>query len=162
MYDMVISGGRVVDGSGSPAFVGDVAIQDGKIAAVGDMQGVAARRRIDATERVVAPGFIDSHCHSELALIAKPASESKTRQGVTTEILGNCGWSAYPLADATRVAQMALSAVARLEQRFGVGHVTAVLAGASTQPVLRCGHDQLSVHGLLKHLPRTTIANSGI
>ncbi len=63
-----------------------------------------------------------------------------------------------PLADATRVAQMALSAVARLEQRFGVGHVTAVLAGASTQPVLRCGHDQLSVHGLLKHLPRTTIA----
>jgi ATP-dependent DNA helicase RecQ len=48
--------------------------------------------------------------------------------------------------------------VARLEQRFGVGHVTAVLAGASTQPVLRCGHDQLSVHGLLKHLPRTTIA----
>ena len=102
MYDVVISGGKVVDGSGTLAFVADVAIQDGKIAAVGDMQAVAARRRIDATERVVAPGFIDSHCHSELALIAKPASESKTRQGVTTEILGNCGWSAYPLADATR------------------------------------------------------------
>jgi len=63
-----------------------------------------------------------------------------------------------PLADATRTAQMALSAVARCEQRFGVGHVASVLAGANTKPVARWGHDRLSVHGLLRHLPRATIA----
>ncbi len=63
-----------------------------------------------------------------------------------------------PLADATRTAQMALSAVARCEQRFGAGHVAAVLAGASTKAITRWGHDRLSVHGLLRHLPRTTIA----
>lgn len=102
MYDIMLSGGKVIDGSGAPAFDADVAVQDGMIAAVGDLRGTAARRHIDAQGRVVAPGFIDSHCHSELALIARPATESKTRQGVTTEILGNCGWSAYPLAEATR------------------------------------------------------------
>ena len=63
-----------------------------------------------------------------------------------------------PLADATRAAQMALSAVARCEQRFGVGHVAAVLAGANTKPIAKWGHDRLSVHGLLRHLPRATIA----
>ena len=102
MYDILIRGGKVVDGSGAAAFAADIAIQGRRIAAVGDLAGAAAHRHIDAQGRVVAPGFIDSHCHSELALIAKPATESKTRQGVTTEILGNCGWSAYPLADANR------------------------------------------------------------
>lgn len=102
MYDVMISGGTVVDGSGLPKFRADVAIKDGRIAAIGNLAGAAAGRHIDASERVVAPGFIDSHCHSELSLVAQPTAESKTRQGVTTEILGNCGWSAYPLADATR------------------------------------------------------------
>jgi ATP-dependent DNA helicase RecQ len=65
-------------------------------------------------------------------------------------------WQA--MADATRTARIALSAVARCEQRFGAGHVAAVLAGASTKSIMRWGHDQLSVHGLLRHLPRTAIA----
>lgn len=102
MYDILITGGTVVDGSGAPGFRADVAVKDGHIAAIGDLKGAATRKRIDGSDRVVAPGFIDSHCHSELALIAHPTAPSKARQGVTTEILGNCGWSAYPLADATR------------------------------------------------------------
>ncbi|MDF2462474.1 MAG: dihydroorotase [Ramlibacter sp.] len=102
MYDTLITNGTVVDGSGQPQFRADVAIKDGRIAAIGHFAGAAAAKRIDASERVVAPGFIDSHCHSELSLVAQPTAESKSRQGVTTEILGNCGWSAYPLADATR------------------------------------------------------------
>ena len=65
-------------------------------------------------------------------------------------------WQA--LADATRTARIALSAVARCEQRFGTGHVAAVLSGASTKPIARWGHDQLGVHGMLRHLPRATIA----
>lgn len=109
MYDIVISGGRVVDGSGSPAFRADVAIEGGRIAAVGELGAAPAHRRIAAQDRIVAPGFIDSHCHSELAVIAKPGSESKTRQGVTTEIIGNCGWSAFPLADASRESLMKLA-----------------------------------------------------
>lgn len=102
MYDAIIEGGSVVDGSGLPAFRADIGIRNGRIAAVGNLGGAAAGKRIDASQRVVAPGFIDAHCHSELSLVAHPNAESKTRQGVTTEILGNCGWSAYPLAPATR------------------------------------------------------------
>lgn len=104
MHDILIRGGKVVDGSGRPAFDADVAIEAGEIVALGDLPQAGARRTIEAGGRVVAPGFIDSHCHSELALIARPTSDSKIRQGVTTEVLGNCGWSAFPLAEATRAS----------------------------------------------------------
>ena len=80
MYDAIIARGKVIDGSGSPAFDADIALERGTIAAIGELKGAAARQRIDAEGRVVAPGFIDSHCHSELALIAKPTTESKTHQ----------------------------------------------------------------------------------
>lgn len=102
MFDILLSSGTVIDGSGAPGVRADVAVQGGRIVAVGDLKNESARKRIDASGLVVAPGFIDSHCHSELALIARPTAESKARQGVTSEVLGNCGWSAYPLADASR------------------------------------------------------------
>lgn len=97
MYDTLISGGTVVDGSGRDPYVGDVAVENGEIAAIGVLTGEAAAHRIDATDMIVSPGFIDSHCHSELSLVADPSAESKVHQGVTTEILGNCGWSAFPV-----------------------------------------------------------------
>lgn len=102
MFDLLLTRGTVIDGSGAPGVHADVAVQDGRIVAVGDLKNASARRRIDASDQVVAPGFIDSHCHSELSLIAHPTAESKARQGVTSEVLGNCGWSAFPLADASR------------------------------------------------------------
>ncbi len=86
-YDLVIRGGRVVDGTGNPWFHGDLAIQGGKIAAVGHVQG-EARRTIDATGLVVAPGFVDIHSHSDLTLFDDGAAQSKLRQGVTTDVLG--------------------------------------------------------------------------
>jgi N-acyl-D-aspartate/D-glutamate deacylase len=96
MFDIIIRGGRVLDGTGTPAFKADVGIKDGKIAAVDDLIN-ASGRSLDATGFVVAPGFIDMHSHSDLALLANPRAESKIRQGVTTEVIGNCGESAAPL-----------------------------------------------------------------
>lgn len=87
-YDLVIVNGQIVDGSGSPWYQGSVAVKDGKIAAVGRLVDRTARRVIDATGLVVAPGFIDLHSHSDFTLLVDGDAQSKIRQGVTTEILG--------------------------------------------------------------------------
>jgi N-acyl-D-amino-acid deacylase len=86
-YDLLIRGGRLVDGTGNPWFAGDVAVKGGRIAAVGRTGGSAART-IDATGLIVAPGFIDLHTHSDTALIADGSAQSKVRQGVTVDVLG--------------------------------------------------------------------------
>lgn len=87
-YDLVIKSGRVVDGTGNPWFFGDVAIRKDRIVAVGKLPGLPARRTIDATGMVVAPGFIDIHSHSDDLLLEDGHAQSKIRQGVTTDILG--------------------------------------------------------------------------
>jgi N-acyl-D-aspartate/D-glutamate deacylase len=94
-YDLVIRNGRVVDGTGNPWFRGDVAVRDGKIVAVGRVPAGPARREIDATGLVVAPGFIDMHSHSDTLLLEDGDAPSKIRQGVTMEVLGE-GRSAGP------------------------------------------------------------------
>ena len=96
MDDLVIRGGQVIDGSGAPGRVADVAVTDGRIMAIDSGQAWQGRRIIDATGQVVAPGFIDIHTHSDFTLPLNPRAESKIRQGVTTEVLGNCGFSAAP------------------------------------------------------------------
>lgn len=87
-YDLIITGGKILDGSGSPWFPGAVAVKDGRIVDVGALPGARARRVIDAAGMVVAPGFIDLHSHSDYTLLVDGAAQSKIRQGVTTEILG--------------------------------------------------------------------------
>ena len=88
-YDLVIRGGKVVDGTGNPWFEGDVAIRGDRIAAIGRLgDDVAARRVIDARGLVVAPGFVDMHSHSDMLLLRDGDAQSKVRDGVTTEILG--------------------------------------------------------------------------
>src|SRR5262245_47661162 len=96
MDDLVIRGGEVIDGSGAPGRIADVGVTDGRIVAIEHGQARQARRIIDAAGRVVAPGFIDIHTHSDFTLPLNPRAESKIRQGVTTEVLGNCGFSAAP------------------------------------------------------------------
>ncbi len=102
--DLLITGGWVVDGTGNPAYPADIAITGDRIVDVGRLPGATAERIIDATGRVVTPGFIDAHSHSDWVLLANPTAESAIRQGVTTEIVGNCGISQAPVTDENRAA----------------------------------------------------------
>jgi N-acyl-D-amino-acid deacylase len=90
-FDLLVKGGRVVDGTGNPAFFADVAVKDGKIVAIGKLSGGAARE-LDASGKVVCPGFIDVHTHAE-EVDELPLAENFVRMGVTTLVLGNCGSS---------------------------------------------------------------------
>jgi dihydroorotase/N-acyl-D-amino-acid deacylase len=98
-YDVVIRNGHVVDGTGSPWYAGDVAIKNGRIAALGDLAGAKARKTIDARGMVVAPGFIDMLGQSELSILVNPHLPSKIYQGITTEVTGE-GGSIAPLTPA--------------------------------------------------------------
>ncbi|GIQ65567.1 aminoacylase [Paenibacillus cisolokensis] len=101
MLDLLIKNGRVVDGTGNPWYFGDVGIKDGLIAATGRLDQ-ESREVIDAEGKVIAPGFIDGHCHSDLLILDQPFSEVKMQQGVTTEVVGNCGLAPAPYLQKTR------------------------------------------------------------
>jgi N-acyl-D-amino-acid deacylase len=87
-YDLIIAGGSVLDGNGTPEARADVAIRDGKIAAIGNLAAAQVKQRIDASGLLVAPGFIDMHNHSDYTILVEPKAESMIRQGVTTMVLG--------------------------------------------------------------------------
>jgi N-acyl-D-amino-acid deacylase len=101
MFDLLITNGRIVDGSGNPWFRADLGIRGDRIAAIGPLGRAEARIRIDAEDRVVAPGFVDAHVHGDLMLLADPLHEPAIRQGVTTYILGQDGVAMAPASPAT-------------------------------------------------------------
>jgi N-acyl-D-amino-acid deacylase len=96
-YDLLLRGGRVADGTGNPAVFADVAVRDGRIAAVGRVTG-AAKRTVDVSGLIVAPGFVDTHTHAE-GIEDQPLAENFLRMGVTTLVLGNCGGSRLNLGE---------------------------------------------------------------
>lgn len=96
MYDYILRGGTVVDGTGSPAFQADVAIKDGRIVDIAATLVGAAKQIVDVTGLAVAPGFIDIHSHSDTSFLLDGRCESKIYQGVTTELAGQCGSTIYP------------------------------------------------------------------
>src|SRR5437660_479558 len=98
-YDLVITNGRIVHGTGSPWYSADLAIRDGKIAAIGHLAGAPAKRTVEAKGMVVAPGFIDMLGQSEVTILVNPHLPSKIYQGITTEVTGE-GGSAAPLNEA--------------------------------------------------------------
>ena len=134
-YDLVIAGGQMIDGSGSPARRADVAITQGRIAAIGRIPPRDAREVIDAAGLIVAPGFIDVHTHAD-DLAQQPLAENFARMGVTTVIAGNCGSSALDIGDA-------LSEITRAAPSINfatlIGHNTvrsAVMASANRLPTI--------------------------
>jgi N-acyl-D-amino-acid deacylase len=96
-YDLLIRGGQLLDGTGAPARSSDIAINSGRISAMGPALAGDAAKVIDAEGLAVAPGFIDIKTHSDFTLPINPKAESKVRQGVTTEIIGHCGFSVAPV-----------------------------------------------------------------
>ncbi len=96
-FDLVLRGGTLVDGLGGPPRRGDVAFLGDTIAALGDLGTATARRSLDVTGKFVVPGFVDLHSHSDFSLRECPTADSRIRQGITTEIAGNCGSSIAPV-----------------------------------------------------------------
>src|SRR5712692_1873985 len=105
-YDLLIQNGRIVDGSGMPAFRGDVGIRNGKIAEIGKLSG-PAKRTIDAAGQVVAPGFVDNHCHYDAQVTWDPLCSFSPDHGCTTVVFGNCSLALAPVRPGTakRVAE---------------------------------------------------------
>lgn len=95
MYDLVFRNARVLDGTGAPWFRADVAVKDGFVAKVGKVE-TESLKDIDASGKYVSPGFIDAHSHSDLPLVVNPTADSKVMQGVTVEVIGQCGSSGAP------------------------------------------------------------------
>lgn len=155
MYDLLITNGTLIDGSGVAARQCDLAIDGDRIAAIGDLAASPARRTIDATGRVVCPGFIDIHTHSDLTLALDGRAFSLLTQGITTQVIGNCGVSAAPTrnheiyygpldSNMTRGLKCDWTGcgeyLTRLEQQ-GVGTNTAALVGHGNLRVAAMGYD---------------------
>ncbi|MBV8337505.1 MAG: hypothetical protein JO358_19110, partial [Alphaproteobacteria bacterium] len=100
--DVLIRGGLVIDGSGRPGEIADVAVKNGRIVGFGRSLPRDEARTIDAEGLAVTPGFIDIKTHSDFTLPINPKAESKVRQGVTTEIIGHCGFSVAPILPGKR------------------------------------------------------------
>ncbi len=98
-YALVIINGRILDGCGNPWYWGDLAIEQGKIVEIASRGTLHGKQTIDAVGRFIAPGFIDIHTHSDLSILVNRRAESVVRQGVTTELIGNCGMSPAPVTD---------------------------------------------------------------
>jgi N-acyl-D-amino-acid deacylase len=98
MLELIIKNGTIIDGSGSPAFISDIGVKDGKIKVIQPSLSSSCKTELDVAGKVVCPGFIDIHSHTDTTIFQNPKAESKIRQGITTEIVGNCGMSAAPLS----------------------------------------------------------------
>jgi N-acyl-D-amino-acid deacylase len=103
MYDFIIQNGHVIDGTGSPARIMDIALSGERIAAMGDLSSAQAAVTLDAKGQLVTPGFIDAHAHSDTYLLIEPDAPSKLTQGITTEVNGQCGGSSAPRLDKARL-----------------------------------------------------------
>lgn len=102
MFDLIIENGKIIDGTGNKSYLADIAIQNGRIAAIGTLGQAEARERLDAAGCAVTPGFVDIHSHADFILPILPTADSQVHQGITTTVVGQCGTSPAPLNDLTR------------------------------------------------------------
>ena len=100
-YDLLVKNGRIADGSGMPSFNGDVGVRNGKIVQMGKLSG-PAHQTIDAEGRVIAPGFVDNHCHYDAQVTWDPLCSYSCYHGATTVIIGNCSLALAPVRPGTQ------------------------------------------------------------
>lgn len=148
--DLLVRGGTVIDGTGSAGFTADVAVSGGRIVAVGDLAQTRARTTVDATGRIVCPGFVDVHTHSDLTLLSSPLAKSKVHQGVTTEVVGNCGLGVAPLPAGADVPGIR-AAVGYLDLDAGVEWTWRDWRDYAD--ALERARPSVNVAGLVAHLP---------
>ena len=98
-HELLITGGTIVDGTGLPGYRADLAISGNRIAAIGDLKGQAAKQTMDADGKIVAPGFIDGHTHMDAQIFWDPIGTNSCWHGVTSVVMGNCGFSLAPCAE---------------------------------------------------------------
>lgn len=144
MLDILIQNGQIIDGSGGPARPADLGIQSGRIAAIGRLAGAEAALTIDAQGKAVSPGFIDMHSHGDGLLPFLPTADSKVHQGITLEVVGNCGSSMAPLNDS-----MAAQGVA--EKEFAVEYDLSWRSFGDFLDRLRSGGVSVNVISLVGH-----------
>ncbi len=151
--DIIIRGGTIVDGTGRDLYYADVAIIGDKIDYIGDLRGVSAKKEIDASGKYVTPGFIDSHTHSDQTIWGNPEAQSAVRQGVTTEVVGNCGFSMRTKMENVEFDEKSkgIDCVYNLPgPTYPKGSLAATLdkaekMGASINTAWLCGHNDLRI-----------------
>lgn len=146
MKDLLLAGGTLVDGTGTAPRAADVLVRGDRVAAVLEPGADVPAERVDVSGRVVCPGFVDIHTHSDLTLLSDPLAHSKVRQGVTTEVVGNCGLGVAPVGPKTDLAALR-SAVAYLDLDpavsftwRSVAEYLDAVAGASVHVATLVGH----------------------
>ena len=152
-FDIVLANGSIVDGSGRPAFRGDIAISGDRISAIGDLAAAESELRISVEGLTLAPGFIDVHTHSDLAAFlpegARELRLAPLRQGVTTEICGNCGFSTFP-AESERMPEVVRHVQGLLGPNARAYGTLAEFAGALEEVPLLTNIGTLVGHGTLR------------
>jgi N-acyl-D-amino-acid deacylase len=101
-HEIIIRGGTIIDGTGSPGVKNDIGIDRGKITRIGDLSGVEAEKSLDATGKLVTPGFVDLHTHLDAQIGWDPQLRSSSYHGVTTALIGNCGVTFAPVKEKNR------------------------------------------------------------
>jgi N-acyl-D-amino-acid deacylase len=158
LFDVIIRGGTVADGTGGPLRAVDVGLRGDVISEIGDLAASTAAMTIDATDLVVAPGFVDVHTHSDITLLVNPNAESAIRQGVTTQVFPNCGMGVAPAVGEAR---------ADIEERtrpFGIevdwttvgeyfGRVQAAHPSINVVPMVAQGTVRMAVMGYRRERP---------
>ncbi len=161
-YDLIFRNARLIDGSGAASVQGDLAVTGDRIAAMGDLAGATAQRVIDADGLGLAPGFIDSHCHDDRAILDMPLLEPKVSQGVTTVINGNCGVSIAPVLEGRPEAPAPLSLFTSKEFTSFPDFNAYFAALEETPPAVNsaclCGHSNLR-HAVMDRLDRAATAD---
>ena len=151
--DIVIRNGIIIDGTGKPGYFADIAIIGDKIDYIGNLRDVHGKLEIDASGKYVTPGFIDSHTHSDQTIWGNPEAQSAVRQGVTTEIVGNCGFSMRTLMDGVEYDEKSrgIDCVYNLPgPSYPKGSMAATLdkaeqMGSSMNMAWLCGHNDLRI-----------------